>query len=333
MAQRGRPKRSNPQAERKIFRAELEACPACNERLTSVGNAAHSKKTVQTLKGEFHVVAYSRLCDTLGCEKEGHHYHAVGHLQMALPGESYGLDVVAYIGWQRDREQRRFAEIKKKLNEKGVAINERSVGRLYRLYQVLLKGGWKKVRERLAQTEQEYGGLILAGDGLKPNGCGGTLYVLYEVLSGTPVSAMWLEVADAVRITAWMRQSEAEKFKVLATMCDKEEALVIGFSTVWSEAKQQLCQEHFIGSLSEPVHQADQQLQGVLQAQLRGLPQPPKLRGEVRDEKVMVDEQQAGCDPVEAEEREAEPTPDLTGEVSSKKTRFSRNSPGILNHC
>ena len=88
MAKRGRPKRSNPQAERKIFKAELESCPACNERLTSIGNAAHSKKTVQTLKGEFHVVAYSRLCDTPGCEKEGHHYHGVGHLQIALPGES-----------------------------------------------------------------------------------------------------------------------------------------------------------------------------------------------------------------------------------------------------
>lgn len=333
MAKRGRPQRSNPQAERKIFKAELEACPTCNEELTSVGNAAHSKKTVQTFKGEYQVVAYSRLCDTPGCEKEGHHYHAVGHLQVALPGETYGLDVVAYIGWQRDREQRRFSEIKEMLDQKGIEINERSVGRLYRLYQALLKGGWKKVRERLAQTEQEYGGLILASDGLKPNGGEGTLYVLYEVLSGTPVRAMWLEVADAVRLTAWMRQSEAAKFKVLATMCDKEEALVIGFSTVWPEAKQQLCQEHFIGALSEPVHQADQQLQGDLQTQLRGLPQPPKLRGEVRDEKVMTDEEQAGCDPVEAEEREAESVPGLTGGVSSKKTRFSRNSPGILNHC
>ena len=84
MAKRGRPTRSNPQAERKIFKAEIEVCPSCNEKLTSVGNTAHSKKTVQTLDGEYQVVAYSRLCNTNGCEKKGHHYHAVGQLGIAL---------------------------------------------------------------------------------------------------------------------------------------------------------------------------------------------------------------------------------------------------------
>lgn len=327
MAKRGRPKRSNPQAERKIYKAELEACPTCGGGLSSVGNAAHSKKTVQTLAGEFYVVAYSRRCEKLGCEKKGHHYHAVGHLQMALPGESYGLDIVAYIGWQRDREQQRFAEIKKKLNQKGVSINERSVGRLYRLYQALLKGGWKKVRERLAQTEQEYGGLILTADGLKPNGCGGTLYVLYEALSGTPVGAMWLEVSDAMCITAWLRQTEAVNFKVLATMSDHEEALIIGLSTVWSEAKHQLCQEHFISGLSEPVHKADQQLQESLQTQLRGLAKPPKLRGEEKDEIRVTEVGQPQPDPIEAPESDR-----------SKKTKLNqrltaRVSPVVLNHC
>ncbi len=286
MAKRGRPKRSNPQAERKIYKAELEACLVCNEKLTSVGNTAHSKKTVQTLKGEFHVVAYSRLCDTEGCEKKGHHYHAVGHLQMALPGESYGVDVVAYIGWQRDREQRRFAEIQKKLNEKGVEINERSVGRLYRLYQALMKGGWKKVRERLAETEQKYGGLSLTTDGLKPDGCGGTLYVLYEALGGTPISAMWLEIGDTVRITAWLRQTEAMNFKVLSTMSDREEALVLSLTTVWPKAKHQLCQQHYLGRLSEPIQKADQKLQEKLQSELKGLPKGEKMRGEKKEEQL-----------------------------------------------
>lgn len=88
MAKRGRPKRSNPQAERKIFTAELASCPACGEALTSVGNSAHSIKTVQTFAGEFQVVAYSRLCGNSDCDQYRTHYHAVGHLQVALPGET-----------------------------------------------------------------------------------------------------------------------------------------------------------------------------------------------------------------------------------------------------
>ena len=135
--------------------------------------------------------------------------------------------------------------------------------------------GYKKVRSRLAKTEQEYGGLVLASDGLKPDGCGGTLYVLYEVLGGTPVAAAWQEVADTIHLTAWLQQSEAADFKVLATMSDHEEALVIGLNTVWSDAKHQLCQEHFISGLSKPIHEADQQLQAILKKELRGLPKPP----------------------------------------------------------
>jgi hypothetical protein len=252
--------------------------------LSSVGNSAHSIKTVQTFEGEFHVVAYSRRCDNRECEQYGRHYHAVGHLQVALPGETYGLDVVAFIGWQRDREQRRLSEIKVLLNDKDIEINERSVGRLYRLYQALIKGGWKKGQARLAQAEQEYGGLILAGDGLQPDGCGGTLYVLYEVLGGTPVSAMWLETADAIHLTAWLRQAPVADFKVQATMSDHEDALVIALTTVWADAPHQLCQEHFISRLSEPIHAADQELQSSLQVELRGLAKLPKLNSEVKVE-------------------------------------------------
>jgi len=304
MAQRGRPKRSNPQADRKIFKAEVTSCPSCHQALTSVGNAAHSKKTVQTLDGEYQVVAYSRLCNTLSCKKYGHHYHAIGHLKVSLPGETYGLDIVAYIGWQRDHEHRRFSEIHKLLNEKGIEINERSVGRLYRLYQALLKGGWKKIRERLSETEAEYGGLIIAGDGLKPDGCGGTLYVLYEVLSGTPVGAMWQDVADAVRLTAWMRETEAAKFKVLATMSDKEDALIIGFNTVWPASKHQLCQSHFVGALSEPVHHADRELHAGLRSGLKKLPQPPLLKGEeeeIVDAPAEKKTSEEGCFPLKEE--------------------------------
>ena len=328
MAKRGRPQRSNPQAERKIFTAELAGCPTCSKPLTSVGNSAHSIKTVQTFEGEFHVVAYSRLCSCPECQKYGHHYHAVGHLHVALPGETYGLDVVAFIGWQRDREHRRFSEIRGLLNDKGIDINERSVGRLYRLYQALIKGRWKRARERLAQAEGEHGGLILASDGLQPDGCGGTLYVLYEVLSGTPVSAMWLETADAIHLTAWLQQAPVADFKVLATMSDHEDALVMALTTVWPDASHQLCQEHFISRLSEPIHDADQELQASLQAELRDLPKLPKQSSEVKTEavtdKASVEPEAAGVEPLNPNELATSEGEQLGTSASEKQPVVSK---------
>ncbi len=74
MADKRRPKRRNPKAERLTFVCELEYCPKCGKQLSSEGSAAHSHKTVQTLDGSFYVVAYSRLCQNADCSEygEGH---------------------------------------------------------------------------------------------------------------------------------------------------------------------------------------------------------------------------------------------------------------------
>ncbi len=104
-------------------------------------------------------------------------------------------------------------------------------------------------------------------------------------------------------------------------MSDHEEALIIGLSTVWSEAKHQLCQEHFISGLSEPVHKADQQLQESLQTQLRGLPKPPKMRGEQKDEPGMREVGQSQSSQIEAQEQPG-PTPSAQSDWS-KKTKFN----------
>jgi hypothetical protein len=52
------------------------------------------------------------------------------------------MDVIAFVGIQRDREHKQFAEIQGLLNERGVAINDWSVGRLYRLFLALVEGTW-----------------------------------------------------------------------------------------------------------------------------------------------------------------------------------------------
>jgi len=85
MADKRRPKRSNPKGERLTFVCELECCPKCGKRLSSEGSAAHSDKTVQMLDGDFYVVAYSRLCQYAECSDYGAHFHAAGHLRVSPP--------------------------------------------------------------------------------------------------------------------------------------------------------------------------------------------------------------------------------------------------------
>lgn len=279
MAMARRPKRHNPNAERLTFTAELERCPLCKKPLRSEGCAAHSAKNVQTLDGDFYVVAYSRRCLNAECPNFGRHYHASRHLKISLPYSTYGLDVVAFVGIQREREHKQFIEIVDLLNERGVEINDGTVGRLYRSFLALLAGIWPKRRERLAEAAREYGGLILKADGLRPDGDGPQLYVLWEVLSGTPINGMLLDKADEAHLTAWLNEGLdlTEGLPLLATLSDFEKALAAALKTVCPHTPHQLCQEHFLGNLSKPVHEDDGALRQELKEHLSPLPSVPDL--------------------------------------------------------
>jgi len=282
MATGRRPRRSNPDAERLTFICELERCPNCGRPLSSVGSTAHSDKTVQTLSGEFYVVAYSRVCRTVGCDEYGTHFHAGGHLQVSPPYSTYGLDVIALVGIQHGREHKQFTEIEELLNQRGVQINDSSVGRLYRLFLALVEGTWPKRRERLTAAAKQHSGLILMADGLSPDGAGPQLYVLWEVFSGTPISGMLIDQANEKHLTDWLDECRGllHGLPVLALLSDKEKALVSALRAVWSTAAHQLCQMHFMQNLSDPVHRADQSLRGTLRDRLSSLPSVPEVESE-----------------------------------------------------
>ncbi len=243
MAVARRPKRHNPKAKRLTFTPEIENCPLCGEALSAKGSAAHSAKNVQTLDGDYYVVGYSRKCRNPECGNLNKHYHAAGHLKISLPYSTYGLDVVAFIGIQREREHKQFIEIEKQINEREVEINDVSVGRLYRLFLALMEGTWPKRQERLAEAAKKYGGLILKADGLRPDGDGAQLYVLWEVLSGTPISGMLIDKADETHLKAWLSKGLdlIGDLGILATLSDNEKALKAALKAVYSDAPHQLC--------------------------------------------------------------------------------------------
>jgi hypothetical protein len=192
------------------------------------------------------------------------------------------MDTIVFVGIQHDYEHKQFTEIQELLNQRGIEINDTSVGRLYRLFLALIAGAWPQRRERIAAAAAQHGGLILMADGLEPDGAGPQLYVLWEVFSGTPISGMLIDQADVPHLTDWLTTCRGliDDLPVLALLSDKEQALVTALRTVWPQAVHQLCQMHFMKNLSEPVHQADQALRHTLQDRLCALPPVPNLEPE-----------------------------------------------------
>ena len=271
---RHRPTRHFEEVKREIVECDLENCPHCGERLRA-RNTWHMKKTVQTLDGAVFVAGKTRECANPSCEHSGEYYYANSVLSISLPSSTYGLDVLAFIGWQHEKEHKQFVEIQRELNQRKIMVNERNVGKLYRQFLALLGATSGVSQKRLMDTVEKHGGLIFGLDGLQPEGCGSLLYVLYEVLSGTVVGAIQLEHANADQLAEWMQAYQ--HYPVLATLSDGEDTLIAALKKVWSTIPHQRCQEHFLGNVAEEVLDYDTQLRQEMRQSLGGLPKVEQI--------------------------------------------------------
>lgn len=194
---------------------------------------------------------------------------------MSLPNVTYGWDVMCYIANRRHEGKKQFKEIRIELEGKGIEISDREVGRLYRKMQALLLGNQVMNREKLTETVEKYGQLIMEVDGLQPDGHGPKLYVLHELLGGTVLSVVQLEQANTENLGEWLEPYREWGEWVKATLSDNEKALVAALKGVWPQAKHQVCQMHFVKNLSEPVHDADRALQKEIRDAMGKLPPVP----------------------------------------------------------
>lgn len=266
---RHRPKRRYPEAKRQIYVSELTACAHCGAELKLRPNW-HVRKTIQTMKGPLFLAGRAKVCMNAECSHCGTRYYASQVLLLSLPGSTYGLDVLAYIGWRHEHDQRQLVEIQRELNQKGIEINERNVGKLYRQYLALLGAGSETIRKKLDVIVEKHGGLILGVDALQPEGHGSLLYMLYEILSGTVVSAIQLEPPNEKDLTNWLKTYQG--YPVLASVSDGEERIMAALRAVWPNAPRQRCQEHFLGNLADDVLENDAELRKQMRVDLGGLP-------------------------------------------------------------
>jgi len=265
---RHRPSRKYPDASRQIFVSDVSKCVHCGSELAVRPNW-HMRKTVQTMKGPLFLAGRAKVCLNEKCSHSGTRYYASQVLLWSLPSSTYGLDVLAYIGWRHEHDQRQFVEIQRELNEKGIAINERNVGKLYRQYLALLGATSVAIRKRLDGIVKKHGGLIFGVDALQPEGHGSLLYVLYEILSGTVVSAIQVEAPNEKELTTWLLAYQ--KYPVLASITDGEERIIAALRVVWPNAARQRCQEHFLGNLADEILEHDTRLRKDMRVDLGGL--------------------------------------------------------------
>jgi hypothetical protein len=241
--------------KRIIYHPEVTVCPHCNGPLQLVNHFAWDK-TVQTLDGVLSVASRPARCASATCPGATLRIRSAAAQQIALPGSSYGYDVLATIGYQR-QQHATFAEIHTALTPT-LHISAAHVRHLYQhVYLPLLACHERQQSERLATVAKQHGGLMIALDGLAPEGGEAQLWCIRELLTGLTLRCGWLSQQDQATFEAFLQPLATLDWPILAIVSDKQRGLVPAVAALFPTSPHQFCQAHYLRNLAEPLAAAD----------------------------------------------------------------------------
>jgi len=188
---------------------------------------------------------------------------------LAVPGSTYGYDGLVRSAWWRQEARATSREIHAELASQ-VRISVSHVGYLYQQGSLpLLACHERQHRDHLAQLAQAQGGLIIALDGLAPQGGEPQLWCIRALTSGCPLRRGWLVQQDQPTFEAFLKPLTPLEWPLLAILSATQTGLVPAVATVFPNSCSQFCQAHYLRNLAEPLAEADGPLKGDLRKTVR----------------------------------------------------------------
>ena len=241
---------------RYIYNPEFEVCLHCNEPLQACRHYQW-RKTVQHLDRVVWVASQARECVNPECKQCGQLYTSAAVQMATVPQCTYGLDVIAQIGWRRDKERLNREQIHARLRGRGVQISERQVDHLYARYQVLMACAERLDPERLREVVEKRGGLIISIDGLEPEGASEALWVVREVQEDLILVVGWLPRVNHKTLGALLKPVVDLGLPILASVSDKQGCVRKALEEVWPHVLHQWCQSYYLGHATRRVYDRD----------------------------------------------------------------------------
>lgn len=255
---------------RHIYKPESAECSACGGAI-KLQNYYQWDKRIQHMSGAVHVSSRGGVCVNASCPQASEVVTSMVGQSQSLPGCTYGLDVIAQIGWWRDQEHQDRGEIHRRLVSRGVQLSERQVDYLYHQYQILLACVGHQDKGRLDTIVETHGGLKICLDGLSPEGASEQLWVVREVESQTTLVVAWLEKVNHETLQVLLRPVEALAMPILATVSDKQPCLKKALEQLWPTIPHQWCQPHYLGNVAAPIYEQDRQVKTAMRQEVRAV--------------------------------------------------------------
>jgi hypothetical protein len=263
----------------KVYTCEMEQCCRCGGSL-EVCPYVSGRKTIQTMKRVMQIAYRPKRCRESGCVGHGESLKSGAWQQLAPRYSSYGFDVIATLGWQRQTLQRTYEEVQAELvNQVQISVSEVRYLYTYQYLPLLAchERGYRAELERVAAA----GGLILTLDGLAPEGGEPQLWLVRELRTGQTLRSGWLSEQDQSAFENFLRPIAKLGLRVEAVLSDKQRGLGPAIGEIFPQAKHAFCQSHYLKNLAEPVAQADEamkvRLRQAVRAQVGELIRPEQV--------------------------------------------------------
>jgi hypothetical protein len=268
--------RSYPTVVKRWYRPLEHTCSDCQRTLREVKTL--SKRTVVTLAGVIKVTHAGYRCPDGECPGHQRTYRSVEADALALPGFTYGLDIVLFVGRLHLGKHQTVDEVHQELLERlaplGVRISRREILYLFEAYSTLLRAS-SEAKDDLEWLEQakKNGGIIVSVDGIQPEKGNETVYVVRDALSGRVLEASQVSSSETEVMKALLAPVVALEVKVLGTITDAQESELKAVEDLWPQVPHQVCQFHALRDASKAAYETDKQVKTAMRKRLQ-----PKVR-------------------------------------------------------
>ena len=137
------------------------------------------------------------------------------------------------------------------------------------VYLPLLACHERQSRGHLERVAEAHGGLLIALDGLAPEGGEPQLWFIRELLTGLTLRSGWLSRQDQAAFEAFLLPVSALGWPILAVLSDKQRGLEPAVASILPNSLHQFCQPHYLKNLAEPLHDADSEFKVALRQTVR----------------------------------------------------------------
>ncbi len=279
---------------RRNFRPEFTTCLTCGSRLRRY--ATLSERTVITLDGPIRVTHAGYRCPDSTCSTHRRSYRSAAADALALPGFTFGLDLVILIGQLRLAQQHSLDQahqaVQARLTPFGLTMSRRETLYLFEAYCTLVRAAQDCAADTAWQAQvRTNGGLIVSIDGIQPDKGNETVYLVRDVLTGRLLAAENVRMSDTATIQQLLAPVVALDLPVLGAVSDAQESLCQAIAALWPDVPHQLCQFHYLREASRPMYEVDRHVRKEIR---KAIQQP------VRDVRDQVARAAAATDPGEA---------------------------------